>query len=113
MEDRELLEMATAAAGLRVSFIHDKETTLSGRPVIAEGCHAYLYEDGKPWNPLSNDGDALRLLAAIYRRISPTAKEVLADSLRRNNMNLIRRTITCAAAEIGKTMQEPNPADPR
>jgi hypothetical protein len=54
MTDRELLEFAAKAAGLRLDH-------LSGRVVRREA-------DGQPvyWNPLTDDGDALRL--AVKRR---------------------------------------------
>ena len=66
--DRELLELAAKAARLTVRW-HEK------------GCYGptmEIMEDesgGPPWNPLTNDGDALRL--AVHLRISLESDAVI------------------------------------
>lgn len=54
MTDRELLELATKAAGNEVW------TDIDGNL-----CTAMNYLIEKPWNPLIDDGDALRLAVAL------------------------------------------------
>ena len=50
--DRELLELAAKAAGLNYSFEY--------------GCYFDdEYEQGCDWNPLDDDGDALRLAVKL------------------------------------------------
>lgn len=53
MEDRELLELAAKAAGMAVAWIDDFG-------VMCKGMNA-----GARWNPLTDDGDALRLAVAL------------------------------------------------
>ena len=80
MADKELLELAAKAAGLKLA-------ELGGRIVIQE-------VDGQPvyWNPLTDDGDALRLAVKLsISIISP------------DNIESVRRAIVRAAAEIGRT----------
>lgn len=61
MEDRKLMEMAARAAGL------DLATWDEGRGCMYHPFRSDL-QDGHCWNPLADDGDALRL--AIKRGIS-------------------------------------------
>ena len=53
MTDRELLEMAAKAAG------------------IADGDVFYDMDNDKEWNPLTDDGDALRLAVKLYIGVRP------------------------------------------
>lgn len=55
MSDRELLELAAKAAGLTI--IHWNE---DGPRIQSEGC-----KTGYFWTPLSDDGDAFRLLVKL------------------------------------------------
>ena len=57
--DRELLELAAKAAGLEFDL-------LDGKPIRRE-------PDGQPvyWNPLTDDGDALRLAVALGIAVLP------------------------------------------
>lgn len=110
--DRELLELAAKAAGLR--FVWDYDEHLHG-PCIIDG-------DGFPeeWNPLVNDGDALRLAAtlgidiewraadgqvAAYRHANANGYCFTAlESSRENRAANVRRAIVRAAAEIGRRL---------
>ena len=53
MTDHELLEMAAKAAG------------------IADGDVFYDMDNDKEWNPLTDDGDALRLAVKLYIGVRP------------------------------------------
>ena len=110
MTDRELLELAAKAAGL-----------LLGKWVFEGGwmdepnvCGFYL--DGDNWNPLTDDGDALRLAVKLNLQVTPgtyredeaTAYRAgMAEANERVNYQqdlaaTTRRAIVRAAAEIGK-----------
>lgn len=104
--DRELLELAAKAAGIDWQSYHLGRglclATPKGGMVITQ-----------MWNPLSNDGDALRLAVTLGLVIDcsrPSAGEpfkghaVCLDELM-SNEELTRRSIVMAAAEIGKKMK--------
>ena len=100
--DRELLELAAKAA--------DYQYAKHG---------GYIVVDGIPgnWNPLTDDGDALRLavklkidihqriaeprVAAVAAMHSPKIESVPDESQR---LSVTRRAIVKAAAEIGRAM---------
>jgi hypothetical protein len=101
MTDKELLELAAKASGMEPPL---------------------FWEDGKPiypWNPLTNDGDALRLAVKLSMKVYvgeayPWDKDCADYSHRfgacvdedENNdpYAATRRAIVRAAAEIGKTL---------
>ena len=92
-EQRELLEWAAKAAGL-------------DRPVLAMGC-GIVYAGGKYWNPLIDDGDALRLAVKLSLLDEhPGFRYALAVEMGANPdpYTATRLAITRAAAEIGKGM---------
>lgn len=104
MNDRELLELAAKAAGVALEWDSDGP---------------YYYSDwrGLPqkehWNPLTDDGDALRLavkLGLVVDCSRPSAGEpfkqhaIWMDELMGND-ELTRRAIVRAAAEIGRSMK--------
>ena len=115
MNDRELLELAAKAAGLTIigsipSILHDDdwlETTDNGPDMF--------------WNPLQNDGDALRLAVKLNMGISipvmaATHARVDVITFRNSGVNVMescnndpyaatRRAIVRAAAEIGRNMK--------
>lgn len=110
--DKELLELAAKAAGI-------------GHP----GGEHSVYNDGRLWdcdrcrwwNPLSDDGDALRLAADLNLDVNhyPKSREVAAVQHRQNigvysrsieritndKHYSLRRAIVRAAAQIGKDMK--------
>lgn len=124
MTDRELLELAAKAAGLgELDFDY---VTNEGFPfyrgprlpmttgVIMAAMHTY-------WNPLDNDGDALRLAVDLGLRVYPVARtlsgaacsavgsctgerlsEVVDASV--DTRTATRRAIVRAAAAIGSAM---------
>lgn len=109
MTDRELLELAAKAAGI-------------------EDLGAYGHMRRRDWNPLTDDGDALRLAVRLHisieympigtddKRIVFAKKRMRSDLLRQKNpthaaehwqpdpLAATRRAIVRAAAEIGRTM---------
>ena len=109
MIERELLEMAAKAAGIPVEWDGDGFV----RPVPFKGFTNY-----EPWNPLTDDGDALRL--AVKLHISPSwspSKNSVKAAINNNPFLVfgvdatgddcadIRRIIVRAAAAIGEAMQ--------
>lgn len=111
MNDRELLELAAKAVGIE--------------PASYMGRDVGWYVPGRgvgSWNPLTDDGDALRL--AVQLRIDVVFSNEIhpmhahhqvtawygdnadrVDEFMRDPMAATRRAIVRAAAEIGKAMQ--------
>lgn len=97
MSDRELLEAAAKAAGIKVAWRD------------AVGCLCYA---GSPyhvaWNPLTDDGDALRLAVALNMGISIhdehctacAQKGTMQTERGRPTAEATRRAIVCAAAAL-------------
>ena len=95
MTDRELLELAAKAAGIRLH--------VWGTP----NCENFADLDtGNRWNPLRDDGDALRL--AVKLNLFNGAEVYHFRSLERfgrqdeDDLAATRRAIVRAAAEIGR-----------
>ena len=106
MTDREMLELAAKAAGIEI------EMTVGGLPWLASG--------KRPWNPLTDDGDALRLMVRL--RLEPrfidnshsngaepsrvTLHNVagIVENIDGDPLAATRRAIVRAAAEIGRQM---------
>ena len=101
MIDSELLELAAKAAGISV-WTDTDETVFTDNPNGVE----------VEWNPLTNDGDALRLAVKLEIDVCFGANYVIARGSVQmptvNNANnpyaATRRAIVRAAAEIGKAM---------
>ena len=100
MTDKELLEVAARAAGIDYGWQHIYDDY--------EGCTADKWD----WNPLTDDGDALRLANALrlsleytdhYVATNPaqTAPKHFAEPLTHGTNEAARRAIVRAAAEIG------------
>ena len=99
MTDRELLELAAKAAGY--------EYAKNG---------GYIVVDGIPgnWNPLSDDGDALRLAVRLEMDVSLGLRGAVIEQGHGHKVQDIddddpyaaaRRAIVRAAAEIGRRME--------
>lgn len=111
MTDRELLEYAAKAAGVQYEWVSD-----SG---VCVGVEGNQWNGGpKYWNPLNDDGDALRLAVPLDMEVRinrvdgwteivfgysvpMTAREAHGD----DPYAATRRAIVRAAAEIGRSMQ--------
>ena len=106
MTNREMLQLAAKAAGI------DYHATLKdGTKCIHDG-RGY-------WNPLTDDGDALRLAVRLQLRVIPPEDEFgldrasvriagvreLIDALDVDPYTATRRAIVLAAAEIGRSMK--------
>ena len=89
MTDRELLEMAAKAAGL--PMCDELDCAADGDGILIGAGNGDL----KPWNPLTDDGDALRLAHALGMQLN-------LDEC--NDMNDVRTDIVLAAAAIGSAM---------
>lgn len=108
MDDREMLELAAKAAGQERSAAGDLWSNARGRL----------------WNPLTDDGDALRLAATLkldiewrndgrveaYLNVANNKDDLrfsaCIESTRDGDNNAaVRRAIVRAAAEIGKAMK--------
>ena len=66
MTDHELLEMAAKAAGIALiswTNMYDACDEIGGRFITQPR--------GEPWNPLEDDGDALRLAVKLYIGVRP------------------------------------------
>jgi len=109
MSDRELLEMAAKAAGIDAEWHNDDDADF-------DAAHEGMFLKGerspnnsKYWNPLTDDGDALRLLVALREELCLDAASMLGcgsfDLWRKNPQAATRRAITRAAAEIGRSMK--------
>ena len=121
--DRELLELAAKAAGYGVHWLEDEQAFYGYFP-------SEIRNDDWPWNPLTDDGDALRLAVKLGISLLPypvyaedARHSVIAkqrrrgDTLRESNPTEVqelynndpyaatRRAIVRAAAEIGKGME--------
>ncbi|WP_183000872.1 hypothetical protein [Pseudomonas sp. UMC65] len=114
MTDCELLLLAAKAIGGECLEIDD--------PADRLGASFYRPDDwssGHFWNPLVDDGDALRLAAYLGFELStdsrgvgarttcgasPSANATAPECSEAEHLKQIRRCIVRAAAEIGKTM---------
>ena len=105
MTDRELLERAAKAAGITYKYYSDPEGLI-------------INDDQWPlvvWNPLTDDGDALRLVVKLGLNPRPYALDGTAECNGQyeihhhgevqNPYAATRRTIVRAASEIGKGMK--------
>ena len=107
MTDRELLELAAKAAGFDVShFDRDK------RAMVVFAIDGDENPDQEYWNPLTDDGDALRLavkfgLTLVVESDIVFCRNQRSDKAFREQSNdpyaATRRAIVRAAAEIGET----------
>ena len=119
MTDRELLELAAKAC--RYEFNGTWFSAITGL-LVWEPPTSY---DSRDWNPLTDDGDALRLAVTLQLRIMPQEKCVYVESnpdtlLGFAGVSVLEmygtapcvatlRAITRTAAEIGKQMKEQTP----
>ena len=100
MTDRELLELAAKAAGIELTW---DCTDRFGEPwtVIKGVVCAY-------WNPLTDDGDALRLAVKLNLLTTECVEDWKWCTDKAKHADVCasyRRAITRAAAEIGRNMK--------
>lgn len=112
MNDRELLELAAKAAGIDLEWFDGSNNETADAAI----------HNGEYWNPLIDDGDALRLAVKLRiiitftsaagpgvsagQRMGPFSNERLPDRIfgLHEDCAATRRAIVRAAAEIGKAM---------
>lgn len=110
MTDKELLELAAKAAGLKIDT-SKKDGFMSGSAVLD-------WDKNIMWNPLFRDGDALRLAVTPGMMIDCSTDEGWCDIISCGSAVRVkecyedsdkfvatRRAIVMAAAQIGKSMQ--------
>ena len=119
MTDREMLELAARAAGLK------EFTEINGR--FAVRTRFTGMQDWSPWNPLTDDGDALRLKVSLHLIVGSystyssvggtytTGNYTVPDEITVWHHETAgdacaaeRLAITRAAAEIGRQMETSN-----
>ena len=104
MTDKELIELAAKAAGLHVKVASNGEMGLK----VHGNCNW--------WNPLTDDGDALRLAVKVGIYVHCRAGSMVTSAIGDGDEWVIenwsndptsatRRAITRAAAQIGKEME--------
>ena len=109
--DRELLELAAKAAGIDAEWFRGCSSLLRRGSTVAEG---------GLWNPLQDDGDALRLAVRLKldtffhpSRVEahvaggriPAISNIAREEYDGDPYAATRRAIVRAAAEIGKEMK--------
>jgi hypothetical protein len=100
MTDRELLERAAKAAGIKLNWhVGCDGSDLQSPTQVIGG--AYYF-----WNPIHDDGEALRLLVALREELALDAAEMIGmgqfKKWKEDPMAITRRAIVRAAAEVGK-----------
>ena len=115
--DRELLELAAQAAGLQLcgySWIGENED--DDECEVLESAFVKLHPEQElatKWNPLTDDGDALRLAVKLHMQVSITTESCRAETMPvlgvrvndKDEMAATRRAIVRAAAAIGGAVQ--------
>lgn len=101
MTDREMLELAAKAAGYVIR--------------VSSGGSFSIDIDGfwRGWNPLTSDGDALRLAVRMHMQVSVTTESCRAETIpclgvrvNDSDENLAtRRAVVMAASAVGKEMK--------
>jgi hypothetical protein len=106
--DRELLELAAKAAGIDLEWREWRTGRIAEFGIIKYTRHEGFWIGGKQWNPLTDDGDALRLavkilycdqVGAIWAEVNAMRHKSFEDEVAAT-----RRAIVRAAAEIGRKM---------
>lgn len=107
MTDKKMLELAAKAAGYNIV---DNSHPVS-LYIAIEGC-----KGGARWNPLSDDGDALRLAIKLKMLVDTIGNVIIGslpsvcvefdfDEQSACPLSAVRRAIVRAAAEVGKNMK--------
>jgi hypothetical protein len=95
--DRELLELAAKAAGIAIKF----QYTHGVKDLDVPPRRTDTWEN---WNPLIDDGDALRLAVKTGVDVSKAQLEYY-DRNSKDPYDATRRAIVRAAAEIGRRLK--------
>jgi hypothetical protein len=95
---RELLQLAAKAAGIKLVF--DPHGLPRNCTDMEPAMNVF---SAKLWNPLEDDGDALRLVVDVGIDLYQTQLDFYNNNCS-DDYAATRYAITCAAAEIGKAM---------
>lgn len=114
MTDRELLEMAAKAAGLKIDKSEFNGGGRGNTGFDFMGNAVLDWHNGKTWNPLADDGDALRLAVKLSISMEPghickTGSDIPGTRINVASLDTgeaMRRSIVMCAAEVGKKMQD-------
>ena len=93
MTDRELLELAARAAGIALEWRSDRESLDPGHQV-PDDLYGHVW---KRWDPLLDDGDALRLMVKLHFCVC---------------INHMSVEVECWQDDTGETRTVREPADP-
>ena len=97
MTDKEMLEYAAKAAGVELVWHGDTDPW----------CYAEI-APGIKWNPLTDDGDALRLAVKLRHELGTDVAQCFGigrfDEYKNGPLAATRRAIVRAAAEIGRKL---------
>jgi hypothetical protein len=118
MTDKELLQLAAKAAGIVGEWVQDKNF-IQERWYFNVPYDHHNMLTGFEWNPLTDDGDAMRLAVKLNLSISTgpcivkcnsisgalRGNFIEEDSIYQDRYAATRRAIVRAAAEIGKGMK--------
>ncbi|WP_242176558.1 hypothetical protein [Pseudomonas sp. MONT-RG-20F-20-E-7-02] len=111
MNDRELLELAAKAAGIDGEYKTLSHSRRDHFKQIRNFSREAFVSKGLVWDPLTDDGDALRLAVKLGMNIEITDSTVFAcsrgnfyEDAKPNPEAATRRAIVRAAAEIGRAM---------
>ena len=113
MSDRELLELAAKAADIKVEWREWRTARAAEFGLIKHTKHAGFWVGGQQWDPLIDDGDALRLAVKLLFEIDMGRGNIavrhatgikILEAFNHNPNDAARRAIVRAAAEIGRAM---------
>ena len=119
MTDKELLELAAKAAGIEPEWREWRTGRIAEFQVIKYTKREGFWLNNEQWNPLANDGDALRLAVDLDLRIKIQSDPVGLTEICLPNTGwysapeyhngdryaATRRAIVRAAAKIGERMK--------
>lgn len=123
MTDRELLELAAKAAGLKIIKWGESDYYSHRDGEVAYVCATGQNDPwGDEWQPLNDDGDALRLavklcldvffgydgdgnIVSVNANWDGAPAEVIQEIFDQDGVKATRRAIVRAAAEIGRAME--------
>ena len=117
--DRELLELAAKAGGIRIDKSETNGGGVGNDGFCVTGDAMLDWHNNIRWNPLTNDGDALRLavrlgigvqswsrLGLSHAGAETVVKSIVIKELHEGDPSAAtRRAIVRAAAEIGKAKE--------
>jgi len=116
MTDQELLELAAKAAGIKIDKSQTNGSGIGNNGFDILGNVVLDWHNGTKWNPLEDDGDALRLAVKLKVSVEIENSGTVVfhggnGKYAKTRCNLLdkeeatRRAIVMAAAHIGQNMK--------